>query len=203
MRCHETLVITDVSEKCIASIMRATKIGELGTTLAVTSNRSTLVTANVVPSSPILVILIMAIRSSEMSVLRRATRRHIPWRPQLLHISSFNLPRHSSRIVALWIFSRGEEWLAREADSLTVMCEPNIYRMRDPRCPLILWTSRPVTGMDLFALNYFTLLYFTLLYFTLLYFTLLISCYTFCFRFYLICNQRICTFWSGIANVRL
>jgi hypothetical protein len=38
-----------------------------------------LVTANVVPSSPILVTLMMeALRSSEISVFTRATRRHIP-----------------------------------------------------------------------------------------------------------------------------
>jgi hypothetical protein len=38
-----------------------------------------LVTANVVPSTPIFVTLIMeALRSSEISVLTRATRRHIP-----------------------------------------------------------------------------------------------------------------------------
>jgi hypothetical protein len=38
-----------------------------------------LVTAHVVPSSPILVTLMMeAIRSTEMSVLKRATRRNIP-----------------------------------------------------------------------------------------------------------------------------
>jgi hypothetical protein len=38
-----------------------------------------LITANVVPSSPILVTLMMeAIRSSETSVLTRATRRKIP-----------------------------------------------------------------------------------------------------------------------------
>jgi hypothetical protein len=38
-----------------------------------------LVTANVVPSSPILVTLMLtAIRSSETSVLTRATRRNIP-----------------------------------------------------------------------------------------------------------------------------
>jgi hypothetical protein len=33
---------TDVSEECIASITKLTKIGELGTTSAVTSSRSTL-----------------------------------------------------------------------------------------------------------------------------------------------------------------
>jgi hypothetical protein len=70
---HVVLVRTDVSEERSASI-RVTKIGELGTTLAVTSNRRTLrrntkvlvflrsvrqllVTASVVPSSPILVTL--------------------------------------------------------------------------------------------------------------------------------------------------
>jgi hypothetical protein len=36
------LVRTDVSKESIASIIRVTTIGELGTTLAVTSNRSTL-----------------------------------------------------------------------------------------------------------------------------------------------------------------
>jgi hypothetical protein len=34
-----TLVITDVSEELSASFMRVTRIGELGTTLVVTSNR--------------------------------------------------------------------------------------------------------------------------------------------------------------------
>jgi hypothetical protein len=37
-----TLVRTDVSEELSASFNRVTKIGELGTKLAVTSNRSTL-----------------------------------------------------------------------------------------------------------------------------------------------------------------
>jgi hypothetical protein len=35
-------VRTDVSEELIASVIRVTKIGELGTTLAATSNRRTL-----------------------------------------------------------------------------------------------------------------------------------------------------------------
>jgi hypothetical protein len=80
------LVRTDISEKPSAFIIRVTRIGELGTTLAVTSNRRTvrsvrrlLVIANVVPSSPILVTLMMeALSSSETSLLTRATRLNIP-----------------------------------------------------------------------------------------------------------------------------
>jgi hypothetical protein len=58
------------------------KMSELGTTLAVTSNRSTLcfslvVIANVVPSSSIPITLMMeAIHSTETSFLTRITRRH-------------------------------------------------------------------------------------------------------------------------------
>jgi hypothetical protein len=64
------LVRTDVSDELNASIISVTRIGELGTTL---------VTDNSVPSSPILVTLMMeAISSSETSVLSSATRRSIP-----------------------------------------------------------------------------------------------------------------------------
>jgi hypothetical protein len=77
-----TLVKTDGSEERIASIIRITRIGALETTLAVTNNRHTLhllVTANVVPSSPILVTLMMeALCSSETSILTRPTRHRIP-----------------------------------------------------------------------------------------------------------------------------
>jgi hypothetical protein len=77
------LVRTDVLEELNASIIRVTRINELGITLAVTSNRHSvcwlLITANVVPSSLILVTLMMeALSSSETSVLTRATRHNIP-----------------------------------------------------------------------------------------------------------------------------
>jgi hypothetical protein len=81
------LVRTNLSEEPSASFIRVTKISELGTMLAATSNRRTLlrsvrrllVAANVVPSSPILVTLTMkALSSSERSVLTRAKRRNIP-----------------------------------------------------------------------------------------------------------------------------
>jgi hypothetical protein len=99
---HVALVRTDVSEEPNSFIIRVTIIGELGTTLAVTSNwrtlrrrrlsslrsghlgflrivRRLLVTADVVPSLPILVTLMMeALGFSWTSVLSRAIRRNIP-----------------------------------------------------------------------------------------------------------------------------
>jgi hypothetical protein len=55
---HEVLVIIDVSEELGASIIRVKRADELGTTLAVTSNRSTL-------------------RRNTASVLTRTTGRNI------------------------------------------------------------------------------------------------------------------------------
>jgi hypothetical protein len=80
------LVRTDVSEELSASFIKMTRICELATTLAVTSNlvflrnvRRLLVTASVVPSLSILVTLMKeAISSSETSVLTRATRSNMP-----------------------------------------------------------------------------------------------------------------------------
>jgi hypothetical protein len=82
------LVRTDVWEELSAPIIRVRRTGELGTMLALTSKgrtllvflgrmRPLLVTANV-PSSPILVTLMMeALSSSEKSGLTRATWRNI------------------------------------------------------------------------------------------------------------------------------
>jgi hypothetical protein len=61
------LVRTDVSEELSFSFIRVTRIGELGTTLALTSNRRML--------------------RRNMSVLTRGTRRNIP-EDTILHLGS-------------------------------------------------------------------------------------------------------------------
>jgi hypothetical protein len=80
---HVALVRTDVSEELSSSFIRVTRIGELETRLAVTSNRNSarrlLVTASVVPSLAFLVTPKKeALSSFETSVLTRVTRRNIP-----------------------------------------------------------------------------------------------------------------------------
>jgi hypothetical protein len=74
------LVGADVTEECIAFIIGVTRLGKLATTLAVTSNRTTLlVTTNVVANSPTLVIPMMkAIGSSETSIHIKVTWSNIP-----------------------------------------------------------------------------------------------------------------------------
>jgi hypothetical protein len=75
---HVVVARTEVSEERVVSIISVTRIVELETILTVTSNRSTLL-RNAVPSvlSPVTQVM-EAIRSSETSVLTKATRRHIP-----------------------------------------------------------------------------------------------------------------------------
>jgi hypothetical protein len=69
------LVRTDVSVELSVSIFKVTRIGELGTTLAVTSNRLTL-------------------SSSETSVLTRATRRNIQV-DGILHCENLSLNKRT------------------------------------------------------------------------------------------------------------
>jgi hypothetical protein len=67
------LVRTDVSEELSVSIIIVTRIGEVGTTLAITINRRTL-RRNTIHVTVIMDVL----RSSKTLVLTRATRRNIP-----------------------------------------------------------------------------------------------------------------------------
>jgi hypothetical protein len=94
---------TDVSGEFSASFIRVTRIVELGTTLAVTSNRRT---ASVVPSSPILVFLLKeALSFSETSVPTRTTRRNNP-EYAVLH----SLRRENLKSCSIFLF--GGEFLS-------------------------------------------------------------------------------------------
>jgi hypothetical protein len=68
------LVRNDVSEELSSSFIRVTRIGELGTTLATTSDRRKL-RRN---TTDFVTLMKEALSSSGTSVLTRATRRNIP-----------------------------------------------------------------------------------------------------------------------------
>jgi hypothetical protein len=100
------LLRTDVSKELSASVIRVTRICELGTTLAVTSNRRSvrrlrgLLIRPSVLNSPILVTLMKeALSSSETLVLTRATRRNNPEDTILHSHRRENLKSYISKVV--------------------------------------------------------------------------------------------------------
>jgi hypothetical protein len=72
--CRVALLKTDISEELIASIIRVTRIGELGTLIVAVFRL--LVATNVVPGSPILVTLMMEVGSYKSHTTKHSRRRH-------------------------------------------------------------------------------------------------------------------------------
>jgi hypothetical protein len=104
--------MTNGSEEHIASIIKVTGFGELGTTLAVTSNRSTLRSA----------LMMEAITSSERPVLTRATQRNILENCILYRHRRENLKTYTEKNMVLGSRNRS----VYKADNPTTICEPII-----------------------------------------------------------------------------
>jgi hypothetical protein len=127
------LVRTDVSEEPSASFIRATRIGEVGTTLAAT---------RVVPISPILVALMKeALGSSEMSSKQNE-----------IHFACRRSKSESDE--SCFPFCNSEEAETTSFASLTstsfpekgnkIKCLSSAQVFRDVVCPLCVYVCRPV-----------------------------------------------------------
>jgi hypothetical protein len=101
------LVRTDVSEEPSASIIWVTRIGELGTTLAVTSNRSTLQRTGVT-SQKTPFFIVTAVKTSNLTTFFIVTAVK------------------TSNLTETQLFLGSRAWLVRESDKLTAICEPTV-----------------------------------------------------------------------------
>jgi hypothetical protein len=135
------LVRTDVSEERNVSIIRVTRIDELGSTLAVTGNRHTLrrnkkwahivflcsgrrllVTANFLSSQILVTLMKEALSSSETSVLTRTTRGNMQKTPLFIVTNMFILIQDRFRkgwaIFGYFQSSQAERYQPRSSKAL-------------------------------------------------------------------------------------